>query len=75
VCGRSVFLDAPPARRAETHHIVPRSLAPERINDPENLITVCGSDHRKLTSHELAIVGTSRAAYRVVRGPNFRPGR
>lgn len=75
VCGRTVYMDAAPARRAETHHIVPRSLAPERVNDPENLLTVCGKHHAQLTAHELQIVGTDRETARIERGPNFRPGR
>lgn len=75
VCGRNVYIDAPPARRAETHHIEPRSLNPARVLDPENMLLVDGSCHRKLTNHEIEIVGTQQATCRFKRGPNFRPGR
>ena len=39
--------------RGEVHHVVPRSIAPERRYDVENGILVCLRDHIRLTSHEI----------------------
>ncbi len=76
VCGRLVHVGAVRGcERAEIHHIQPRSIAPERVLDPENLILVDGFCHARLTAHEIAIVGTQQATCRFMRGPNFRPGR
>lgn len=76
VCRRLVYVGAVRGcDRAEIHHIVARSLAPDRVMDETNLILVCGLCHAKLTAHELAFSGTNQARVHVQRGPNWRPGR
>ena len=46
--------------RAEVAHIVPRSREPSRINDPENMLTMCAECHAKIHSGELVFVGTKQ---------------
>ena len=46
VTGRYTQPGAIDARvRREHHHLIARSLAPERIDDPTNIVTVCAEAH------------------------------
>lgn len=35
----------------EVHHITPRSVAPELVLDPENMVTVCATHHLFISEH------------------------
>lgn len=44
--------------RREHHHLQPRSIAPDRVTDPANIILVCAEAHEYLTGHLLHVEGT-----------------
>lgn len=44
--------------RREHHHLVPRSLAPERVADPNNIILVCAEAHDLITGKFIEVEGT-----------------
>lgn len=44
--------------RREHHHLVPRSLAPERVCDPTNIILVCAEAHDLITGRFIDVEGT-----------------
>lgn len=59
VTGRHVSAGAVMAEvRREHHHLVPRSLAPERVADARNIILVCKEAHDYITGGFLEVEGT-----------------
>jgi hypothetical protein len=44
--------------RREHHHLVPRSLAPERVADPNNIILVSAEAHELITGRFIEVEGT-----------------
>ena len=59
VTGRFVHAGAVDARtRREHHHLVPRSLAPDRVADPDNIILVCAEAHDLITGRFIEVEGT-----------------
>jgi 5-methylcytosine-specific restriction endonuclease McrA len=62
VCGHYVTPGAiDPAHRAEVHHLQGRRVAPLRVRDMSNLVTVCALDHLRLTTHEIEATTTNQA--------------
>src|SRR5688572_22810113 len=60
VTGRSVQAGAVDARvRREHHHLLPRSLAPNRVAEPDNIIVVCKEAHDLITGRFLKVEGTN----------------
>lgn len=58
VTGRFVSPGAVMAEvRREHHHLVPRSLAPERIADPTNIILCCKEAHDYITGGFIEVEG------------------
>lgn len=43
--------------RREHHHLVPRSIAPERVADPKNIILVCAEAHHLITGGFIEVEG------------------
>lgn len=43
--------------RREHHHLRPRSLAPNRVADPKNIILVCAEAHQLITGGFLEVEG------------------
>ena len=43
--------------RREHHHLQPRSIAPERVADPKNIILVCAEAHQLITGGFIEIEG------------------
>lgn len=59
VTGRHVQPGAVMAEvRREHHHLQARSLAPERVCDPTNIILVCAEAHEYITGHLIHVEGT-----------------
>lgn len=58
-CGRHVTrtLTVCP-ERLEHHHVHGRTVAPERIADPSNVVTLCLSCHQRVTRHDVTYEGT-----------------
>lgn len=46
-----------PAQRREHHHLEPRSIAPHRIADPTNIITVAAEVHELITGGFIEVEG------------------
>lgn len=44
--------------RREHHHLVPRSIAPDRVTDPTNIVLVCAEAHEYITGHLIEVEGT-----------------
>lgn len=44
--------------RREHHHLQPRSIAPARVTDPNNIILVCGEAHQLITGGFIEVEGT-----------------
>jgi hypothetical protein len=66
VTGRFVHAGAVDARvRREHHHIRPRSLAPELVAEPNNILLVCAEAHDLITGGFLEVEGknASRAVF------------
>lgn len=58
VTGRYLQAGAVDARvRREHHHLVPRSLAPERIADHRNILLVCAEAHDLITGRFIDVEG------------------
>jgi hypothetical protein len=58
VTGRHLSAGAVDGRvRREHHHLVPRSIAPDRETDPTNIVLVCAEAHDLLTGHFLESEG------------------
>ncbi len=58
VTGRFLQGGAVDARvRREHHHLVPRSLAPERVADPDNIILVAAEVHELITGRFIEVEG------------------
>jgi hypothetical protein len=58
VTGRFLQPGAVDARvRREHHHLVPRSLAPERVADPRNIVLVCAEAHDLITGRFIDVEG------------------
>ena len=58
VTGRFLAAGAVDARmRREHHHLRPRSVAPDRIADPKNIILVCAEVHALITGGFIEIEG------------------
>jgi hypothetical protein len=59
VTGRFLQAGAVDGRvRREHHHLVPRSLAPERVADPNNILLVCAEAHELITGRFIEVEGT-----------------
>lgn len=59
VTGRFLQPSAVDSRvRREHHHLTPRSLAPDRVDDPSNIILVCREAHDLITGKFLHVEGT-----------------
>lgn len=60
VTGRFLQAGAVDARvRREHHHLVPRSIAPERVTDPDNIILVAAEVHDLITGRFIELEGKS----------------
>jgi hypothetical protein len=58
VTGRFLQPGAVDARvRREHNHLVPRSIAPDRIADPNNIFLVCAEAHDLITGHYIEVEG------------------
>jgi len=44
-------------QRREHHHLQPRSIAPDRIADPKNIILVCAEAHQLITGGFIEVEG------------------
>lgn len=44
--------------RREHHHLQPRSIAPDRVTDPKNIILVCAEAHHLITGGFIEVEGT-----------------
>lgn len=55
------------ARRAQVHHLEPRSRAPERIEDPDNLVTVCVPCHEDIRLHRIEQIGLHQLTVQFIR--------
>jgi len=59
VTGRFLQAGAVDARvRREHHHLQPRSLAPDRVAEPSNIILVCAEAHDLITGRFIDVEGT-----------------
>jgi hypothetical protein len=59
VTGRFLQAGAVDGRvRREHHHLVPRSIAPERVADPNNILLVCAEAHELITGRFIEVEGT-----------------
>lgn len=58
VTGRFLTAGAVDARvRREHHHIIPRSIAPHLVDDPNNILLVCAEAHDLITGRFLEVEG------------------
>ena len=59
VTGRFLQAGAVDARvRREHHHLQPRSLAPDRVAEPSNILLVCAEAHDLITGKFIEVEGT-----------------
>jgi hypothetical protein len=60
VTGRPTVPNEPhPDYRREHHHLVTRWVAPERRDDPTNIVTVCKAAHDLITQGWIEVEGTT----------------
>lgn len=78
VTGRHVSAGAVMAEvRREHHHLRPRSIAPERVADPTNIILVCAEAHELITGGFIEVEGddaTKPGLLPLARGHDARAG-
>jgi len=70
---RTVPRHVDPRVRREHHHVRPRSVAPELVVDPDNIVTVCAEAHRLLQSYYIVAESDGRGGWSFAWNSHVRP--